>query len=66
MHKNQVFLNNMTLAHLIAKQIFTGTKCFKNIVPGLKPEKVENHCPKNVSVLLSTIHDYTEEGVDSG
>ena len=50
MHKNQAFLNkrhektkNPLPGQLTPKQIFTGIKDFKNILPGLEAEKVENH-----------------------
>ena len=32
----------MLPGQLTTEQIFTGTKDFKNILPGLEPEKVEN------------------------
>ena len=36
-------MKNLLQGQLTIKQIFTGTKNFKNILPGLEPEKVENH-----------------------
>ena len=51
MRKNQVFLNIKTWKIIVTgtiknKTSMPGQKTSKNILPGLEPEKVENHWSK--------------------